>query len=77
LVLVKEGPLELEPKPVVIEEVVDIATLPEATYKFLVKGVETPAAEYVMLAGAWNAPPAVPVTKVSVVGYVLPLKLLM
>jgi hypothetical protein len=76
-VLVKEGPLALEPNPVVMDAVVDIATLPDATYKFCVSGVETPAVEYVMLEGAWNAPPAVPVTKVSVVGYVLPLKLLM
>jgi hypothetical protein len=76
-VLVREGPLALEPNPVVIEEVVDIATFPELTYKFCVRGVETPAAEYVMLEGAWNAPPDEPVTNVSVVGYVLPLKLLM
>ena len=58
-----------------IVEVVDIDALPELTYKFCARGVVTPAAEYVTLTGAPNAPPAVPVTKLSLVGYILPLSL--
>ena len=71
-----EGPVLLAPKPDIIVEVVEIEALPELTYKFCANGVVTPAAEYVTLPGVPNAPPDDPVTKLSLVGYILPLNLL-
>ena len=69
------GPVELAPNPAIIVDVVAIEALPLATYRFCANGVEIPAVEYVILVGAPNAPPDVPVTNVSLVGYMLPLNL--
>ncbi len=69
-----EGPIELEPNPVMTVALVFTTALPLATYKFLANGVVTPAVAYVTDDGELNAPPAVPVMNVSDVGYTSPLK---
>ena len=70
------GPVADEPKPVVIDAVVLTVTEPLDTYKFLANGYVIPTVGYVLLDGAANAPPAVPVKNVLLVGNMSPLNLL-
>ena len=73
LATVMLGPVALAPVVVTILAVVVEVVLPLATYKFLANGVGIPNCVYVLDAGAKNWPPAVPVRKVSVFGYISPL----
>jgi hypothetical protein len=56
-------------------DVVVKLALPEDTYKFAANGQLIPADEYVIVTGAPNAPPALPVTILFEVGNISPLNL--
>ena len=67
------GPRALDPNPEMTLDVVVTDKVPLATYRLATNGVVTPALAYVVVTGAVNAPPAVPVAMLSDVGYMSPL----